>query len=318
MPGCGGAGGALQPRATSGGTAGRGPTPGTGVTGWRSAGWVQARGRRAAAAPRGVGRRRRRPGGQRRGTHRRRAGTAGGHPGTAGTGRHCGHGGHAAGHRGHGRGSGGTCGTSGTAAAPRDQRHGRDDGRRRDGGTGWGPSATAGQPRRGGNAGSGGSAGSARQTLAAAAAREAAAARAAAAALAAAAAPARRAGPVEARAAAAPRARSDPAWWSGTGSTRPAERQLPIRRATTATARSRRWAAGRGRSRRPTRSERARSGLNGTSSTVGAYVNVPDSLNGMGATTAVTIACWVNVTTARNWQRVWDFNNTKARPATCS
>ena len=30
----------------------------------------------------------------------------------------------------------------------------------------------------------------------------------------------------------------------------------------------------------------------------------------MGATTAVTIACWVNVTTARNWQRIWDFNNT--------
>jgi hypothetical protein len=50
--------------------------------------------------------------------------------------------------------------------------------------------------------------------------------------------------------------------------------------------------------------------LNGTSATVGAYVNVPASLNAMGATTAITIACWVNVTTARNWARVWDFNNT--------
>jgi hypothetical protein len=50
--------------------------------------------------------------------------------------------------------------------------------------------------------------------------------------------------------------------------------------------------------------------LNGTSSTVGGYINVPASLNAMGATTAVTIACWVNVSTARNWQRVWDFNNT--------
>src|SRR4029078_7914907 len=49
--------------------------------------------------------------------------------------------------------------------------------------------------------------------------------------------------------------------------------------------------------------------LNGTSATVGAYVNVPASLNAMGATTAVTIPCWVNVTTARNWARVWDFNN---------
>jgi hypothetical protein len=52
--------------------------------------------------------------------------------------------------------------------------------------------------------------------------------------------------------------------------------------------------------------------LGGTSSTVGAYVNVPASLNTMGATTAVTIACWVNVTTARNWARVWDFNNTSS------
>ena len=39
------------------------------------------------------------------------------------------------------------------------------------------------------------------------------------------------------------------------------------------------------------------------------YVNVPASLNAMGATTAVTIASWVNITTARTWARVWDFNN---------
>jgi hypothetical protein len=50
--------------------------------------------------------------------------------------------------------------------------------------------------------------------------------------------------------------------------------------------------------------------LNGASNANGAYVVVPASLNAMGATTAVTIACWVNVTTARNWQRIWDFNNT--------
>jgi hypothetical protein len=50
--------------------------------------------------------------------------------------------------------------------------------------------------------------------------------------------------------------------------------------------------------------------LAGTSSTVGGYVAVPASLNAMGATAAVTIACWVNISTARNWARVWDFNNT--------
>src|SRR5204863_5383657 len=49
--------------------------------------------------------------------------------------------------------------------------------------------------------------------------------------------------------------------------------------------------------------------LTGTSNTNGAYVSIPASLNAMGATTAVTIACWVNITTARNWARVWDFNN---------
>jgi len=49
--------------------------------------------------------------------------------------------------------------------------------------------------------------------------------------------------------------------------------------------------------------------LNGSSSTVGAYVSAPASLNAMGAATAVTIACWVNITTDRQWGRVWDFNN---------
>ncbi len=50
--------------------------------------------------------------------------------------------------------------------------------------------------------------------------------------------------------------------------------------------------------------------LNGANNVNGAAVSIPASLNAMGATTAVTIACWVNVTTARNWQRIWDFNNT--------
>jgi hypothetical protein len=49
--------------------------------------------------------------------------------------------------------------------------------------------------------------------------------------------------------------------------------------------------------------------LAGSSATVGAYVNVPASLNAMGATTAITIALWVNVTSTTNWQRVFDFNN---------
>jgi hypothetical protein len=49
--------------------------------------------------------------------------------------------------------------------------------------------------------------------------------------------------------------------------------------------------------------------LGGTSSTVGAYVNVPTNLSAMGAGATITIACWVNITTARNWARLWDFNN---------
>ena len=50
--------------------------------------------------------------------------------------------------------------------------------------------------------------------------------------------------------------------------------------------------------------------LTGTSSTNGAYVSIPSSLNALGATTAITIACWINITTDRAWGRVFDFNNT--------
>jgi hypothetical protein len=49
--------------------------------------------------------------------------------------------------------------------------------------------------------------------------------------------------------------------------------------------------------------------LVGSSSTVGGYVAIPASLKAMGAGTEVTIAAWVNVTTDRVWQRVFDFNN---------
>jgi hypothetical protein len=52
--------------------------------------------------------------------------------------------------------------------------------------------------------------------------------------------------------------------------------------------------------------------LNGSSATNGGYVVVPSSLQAMGATTAVTISCWVYVRASGNWQRVFDFgsNNT--------
>jgi hypothetical protein len=49
--------------------------------------------------------------------------------------------------------------------------------------------------------------------------------------------------------------------------------------------------------------------LSSTNSTNGAYISIPASLNALGATTAVTIACWVNITTDRAWGRVFDFNN---------
>ncbi len=49
--------------------------------------------------------------------------------------------------------------------------------------------------------------------------------------------------------------------------------------------------------------------LTSTSATVGGYVVVPAGLNAMGATTAITISTWVQVRTARGWQRVFDFGN---------
>jgi len=42
---------------------------------------------------------------------------------------------------------------------------------------------------------------------------------------------------------------------------------------------------------------------------VGSLITVPTSLNTMGATTAITISCWVNVRTERAWQRLFDFGN---------
>jgi len=47
-------------------------------------------------------------------------------------------------------------------------------------------------------------------------------------------------------------------------------------------------------------------------STNGGYISIPASLNAIGATGAVTIACWVNITTDRAWGRIWDFNNTSS------
>jgi hypothetical protein len=49
--------------------------------------------------------------------------------------------------------------------------------------------------------------------------------------------------------------------------------------------------------------------LTSSSSSNGGYVRVPASLQDMGATTAITIATWINVRTARMWQRVFDFGN---------
>jgi hypothetical protein len=42
---------------------------------------------------------------------------------------------------------------------------------------------------------------------------------------------------------------------------------------------------------------------------VGGLITVPTSPNAMGATTAITIACWVNVRTNRAWARIFDFGN---------
>ena len=49
--------------------------------------------------------------------------------------------------------------------------------------------------------------------------------------------------------------------------------------------------------------------LVGSSPTVGGFAAVPASLQAMGAVTAITIACWVNVRTERAWERVFDFGN---------
>jgi Concanavalin A-like lectin/glucanases superfamily len=49
--------------------------------------------------------------------------------------------------------------------------------------------------------------------------------------------------------------------------------------------------------------------LTSTSATVGGFIRVPASLQAMGATTAITISCWVNLRTARPWQRVFDFGS---------
>src|SRR4029077_8296936 len=49
--------------------------------------------------------------------------------------------------------------------------------------------------------------------------------------------------------------------------------------------------------------------LAGSSPTVGGFATLPASLQTMGATTAITIACWVNVRTERAWERVFDFSN---------
>jgi Concanavalin A-like lectin/glucanases superfamily len=49
--------------------------------------------------------------------------------------------------------------------------------------------------------------------------------------------------------------------------------------------------------------------LASSSATVGGFATLPASLPTMGATTAITIACWVNVRTERAWERVFDFSN---------
>jgi hypothetical protein len=44
-----------------------------------------------------------------------------------------------------------------------------------------------------------------------------------------------------------------------------------------------------------------------TGSSGGGYVNIPASLQTLGATTTLTIACWVNLRSQRAWQRIFDF-----------
>lgn len=49
--------------------------------------------------------------------------------------------------------------------------------------------------------------------------------------------------------------------------------------------------------------------LAGSSPTVGGFATIPASLQTMGASTEITIACWVNVRTERAWGRVFDFSS---------
>jgi hypothetical protein len=49
--------------------------------------------------------------------------------------------------------------------------------------------------------------------------------------------------------------------------------------------------------------------LPGSSNVAGAYVSVPASMNAIGATTAITVATWVYISSDRAWARVFDFNN---------
>ena len=49
--------------------------------------------------------------------------------------------------------------------------------------------------------------------------------------------------------------------------------------------------------------------LNSASPTTGGFAAVPTSLQVAGTTTAITIACWVNVRTQRAWQKVFDFGS---------
>jgi hypothetical protein len=50
--------------------------------------------------------------------------------------------------------------------------------------------------------------------------------------------------------------------------------------------------------------------MTGQGTAGGGYVAVPASLQAMGASTAVTIACWVNWRTDQIWERVFDFGST--------
>jgi len=51
--------------------------------------------------------------------------------------------------------------------------------------------------------------------------------------------------------------------------------------------------------------------LASSSATVGGFAVVPASMQTMGATTAITISCWVNVRTERAWERIFDFGNSQ-------